>query len=165
MSGVTELGLFAGVIGSLLGLGDHTTSVLALTRLAGLATAVVITVLLLRRCAQERLDPLVGVGIGLGAVVLLGPVVHPWYLLWGVIPLAAATTHPAFRVPATLSCAGLAVVVAPTGSDFSFRAWVLPSAITAAALSLLVLLLLLRGRTPPLRAALRARAATPRMAT
>jgi alpha-1,6-mannosyltransferase len=165
MSGVTELGLFAGVIGSLLGLGDHTTSVLALTRLAGLATAVVINLLLLRRCAHKRLDPLVGVGIGLGAVVLLGPVVHPWYLLWAVIPLAAATTHPAFRVPATFSCAGLAVVVAPTGSDFSFRAWVLPSAIAAAALSLLVLLLLLRGRTPPLRAALRARAGTPRMAT
>lgn len=161
MSGVTEIGLLAGVAGSLLGLGDHTTSVLALTRLAGLATAAVLNLLLLWRCGQGRLDPLAGTGIGLGAVVLLGPVVHPWYLLWAVIPLAAATVHSAFRVLATLGCAGLAVAVAPTGSDFSFRAWVLPSAITAAALSLLVLLLVVRGRTPPLRAALRASAATP----
>jgi hypothetical protein len=44
----------------------------------------------------------------------------------------------------------LAVVVAPTGSDFLFRAWVLPSAIAAAAVTLVVPVLLVRGRTPPL---------------
>ncbi|MGH3765501.1 MAG: polyprenol phosphomannose-dependent alpha 1,6 mannosyltransferase MptB [Pseudonocardiaceae bacterium] len=150
MSVVTELGLLAGRIGSILGLGDHTTSVLALARLTGLAGAGGVCLLLLWRCWQGRLEPLAGIGIALGAVVLLGPVVHPWYLLWAVIPLAAAATHPAFRVSATAACAVLALVVAPTGADFLFRAWVLPSAIAAAAASLIVPLLVVRGRTPPL---------------
>lgn len=150
MSVVTELGLLGGWIGSLLGLGDHITSVLALTRFTGLAAAGGACLLLLWRCWKGRVEPLAGLGVGLGAVVLLGPVVHPWYLLWAVIPLAASATHPAFRTTATGACAALAVVVAPTGSDFLFRAWVLPSAIAAAAVTLVVPMLLVHGRTPPL---------------
>jgi alpha-1,6-mannosyltransferase len=165
MSVVTELGLLAAWIGTLLGLGDHTTSVLALVRLTGLAAASGVCLLALWRCWRGRLEPLAGIGIGLGAVVLLGPVVHPWYLLWAVIPLAASATHPAFRLTATVACAGLAVVVAPTGADFAFRAWVLPSAIAAAAVSLIVPMLAIRGRTPPLSGVLQANAPRPASAT
>jgi alpha-1,6-mannosyltransferase len=165
MSVVTELGLLAGWIGTLLGLGDHTSSVLALVRLTGLAGAGGICLLLLWRCWRGRVEPLAGIGIGLGAVVLLGPVVHPWYLLWAVIPLAAAATHPAFRIGATVACTALAVVVAPTGADFLFRAWVLPSAIAAAAVTVVVPVLLVRGRTPPLRSVLRAAVGQPKGAT
>ncbi|MGH3685195.1 MAG: polyprenol phosphomannose-dependent alpha 1,6 mannosyltransferase MptB [Pseudonocardiaceae bacterium] len=150
MSVVTELGLLAGWIGSLLGLGDHIISILTLTRLAGLAAAGGACLLLLWRCWRGRVEPLSGLGVGLGVVVLLGPVVHPWYLLWAAIPLAASATRPAFRTTATVASAVLAVVVAPTGSDFLFRAWVLPSAISAAAITLIVPMLLVRGRTPPL---------------
>jgi alpha-1,6-mannosyltransferase len=165
MSVVTELGLLAGRIGSLLGLGDHTTSVLSLVRLTGLAGAGGLCLWLLWRCWQGRLEPLAGIGIGLGAVVLLGPVVHPWYLLWAVIPLAASTTQPVFRITATLACAVLGLVVAPTGSDFLFRAWVLPSAIAAAAVTLVVPMLVVRGRTPPLSGVLRASASRSARAT
>lgn len=156
MSVVTELGLLGGWIGSLLGLGDHITSVLGLTRATGLAAAGGICLLLLWHCGKGRLEPVAGVGLALGAVVLLGPVVHPWYLLWAVIPLAASASHPAFRITATLACAVLAVVVAPTGSDFMFRDWVLPAVITAAAITMVVPILLVRGRTPALLTALRA---------
>ncbi len=155
MSVVTDLGLLAGWIGSLLGLGDHTASVLALTRLAGLAASGGVCLLLLWRCWRGQLEPLAGLGIGLGAVVLLGPVVHPWYLLWAAIPLAASATHPVFRTTATAASALLAVVVAPTGSDFLFRAWVVPSAIAAAAVTLVVPMLIVRRRTPPLFGVLR----------
>ena len=155
MSAVTELGMLAGWIGSGLGLGDHTTSVLLLTRATGLAAAGGVCLLLLWHCWRGRVQPLAGLGVGLGAVVLLGPVVHPWYLLWAAIPLAASTTHPAFRATATAASVVLAVVVAPTGSDFLFRAWVVPTAIVAAAATLVVPLLLVRGRTPPLSATLR----------
>jgi alpha-1,6-mannosyltransferase len=165
MSVVTELGLLAGWIGTLLGLGDHTSSVLTLIRLTGLLGAGGICLLLLWRCWRGRLEPLAGIGIGLGAVVLLGPVVHPWYLLWAVIPLAAAATHPAFRIGATVACTALAVVVAPTGADFLFRAWVVPAAIAAAAVTLIVPLLLVRGRTPALRGVLQAAASRSGSAT
>lgn len=154
MSVVTELGLLAGLIGSVLGLGDHTTSVLALTRATGLVMAGGVCVALLWRCWRGRIEPLTALGAALGAVVLLGPVVHPWYLLWSVIPLAASTTHPAFRLTATAASAVLAIMVAPTGSDFLFRAWVVPSAMAAAAITLIVPLLLIRGRAPPLSAVL-----------
>ena len=129
---------------------------LSLVRLTGLAGASGVCLLLLWRCWRGRLEPLAGIGMGLGAVVLLGPVVHPWYLLWAVIPLAASATYPAFRITATVACAGLAIVVAPTGSDFLFRAWVLPSAIAAAAATVLLPLVVVRGRTPGLSAVLRA---------
>ncbi|MGH3897044.1 MAG: polyprenol phosphomannose-dependent alpha 1,6 mannosyltransferase MptB [Pseudonocardiaceae bacterium] len=156
MSAVTDLGLLAGWIGSGLGLGDHTTSVLVLTRAVGLVAAGGVCLLLLWRCWRGRMEPLAGLGVGLGAVVLLGPVVHPWYLLWAAIPLAASATHAAFRTAATAASVLLAVVVAPTGSDFLFRAWVVPAAIVAAAITLVIPLLLVRGRTPPLSATLRA---------
>ena len=153
MSAATDLGLLTSWIGSRLGLGDHTSSVLVLTRATGLATAVAVCVLLLRRCRQGRMEPLAGLGIGLGAVVLLGPVVHPWYLLWAAIPLAASATQSAFRITATVASAVLAVLVTPTGSDFLFRAWVVPAAIAAAAVTVVVPLMLVRGRTPPLSVA------------
>ncbi|MGH3917084.1 MAG: polyprenol phosphomannose-dependent alpha 1,6 mannosyltransferase MptB, partial [Pseudonocardiaceae bacterium] len=152
MSVVTDLGLLAALIGTLFGLGDHTTSVLSLTRSLGLAAAGGVCLVLLWRCWRGRIEPVAGLGIGLGAVVLLGPVVHPWYLLWAAIPLAASATHPAFRVTATMASTVLALLVAPTGSDFLFRAWVVPTAIVAAAITLVVPLLLVRGRTPPLSA-------------
>jgi alpha-1,6-mannosyltransferase len=152
---VTDLGLLASSIGAVLGLGDHTTSVLGLARAIGLAAAAGVCAWMLWSCWRGRAEPLAGVGVGLGAVVLLGPVVHPWYVLWAAIPLAAAAAHPAFRVTATAASTVLAVLVAPTGSDFLFRAWVVPSAIVGAALALLVPLLLVRGRTPPWSAVLR----------
>lgn len=155
MSATTDLGVLAAWIGALLGLGDHTTSTLEVIRSAGLAASAGVCVLLLWRCWHGRLDPLAGLGVGLGAVVLLGPVVHPWYLLWAAIPLAASATHPVFRISATVASTVLALLVAPTGSDFLFRAWVVPTAIVAGAILLVVPLLVVRGRTPALSEALR----------
>ena len=46
-----------------------------------------------------RLHPVGALGVALGALVLLFPVVQPWYLLWAIIPLAAWATRPLFRSP------------------------------------------------------------------
>lgn len=155
MSLSTDLGLLAGQVGMWLGLGDHTGTVLVLTRAVGLAGAAAVCVVLLWRCWQGKAEPMAGLGIGLGAVVLLGPAVHPWYLLWAVIPLAAAATTANYRVLAVAGSAVLAVVVAPTGAGFLFRAWVLPAAIVAGLLALLVPLALVCGRTPAVTAVFR----------
>lgn len=148
MSLPTDLGLVGGWIGTWVGLGDHTSSVLTLTRTVGLTASGVVCLVMLWRCFRGRIGPLAGLGVGLGAVVVLAPVVHPWYLLWAAIPLAAAATPAAFRISATIGSAFLAVVVAPTGADFLFRAWVIPSAIVAALVALIVPLIVVRGRTP-----------------
>jgi alpha-1,6-mannosyltransferase len=64
---------------------------------------------------RHRLGPLYGLGIVLVALVVFGPALRPWYVIWGLIPLAAAATHPRVRQLLTLSCAALLPVVLPDG--------------------------------------------------
>ncbi|OLT12877.1 hypothetical protein BJF78_23380 [Pseudonocardia sp. CNS-139] len=144
MSVSTDLGLIGGQIGILGGLGDHTDSVLALTRGIGLLASAVVVGMLLLAVLRGRVDAITGMGTALGAVVLLGPIVHPWYLLWAVIPLAATRGLPAYRRSVLAASAVLALVVPPTGADFSFRAFQLPLAILAALVLLVLVLVVLR---------------------
>ncbi len=96
--------------------------------------------MLLLATLRGRIDAVTGMGAGLGAVVLLGPVVHPWYLLWAAIPLAATRGLPRYRRAALAASAVLAVVVPPTGADFNFRAYQLPMAVVAALIMLFLVL-------------------------
>ncbi|MEV1290693.1 polyprenol phosphomannose-dependent alpha 1,6 mannosyltransferase MptB [Pseudonocardia sp. NPDC049635] len=149
MSVSTDVGLLAGQVGRLAGLGDHTTATLTLARgLFAIPIAVIIIVLLLG-CLRGKVDPVTATGAGLGAVVLLGPVVHPWYLFWALLPLVATRAMPHYRRAMLLLSAFLALVVPPTGADFIFRGFQLPLAVIAGivmfALSLLVVHRLLRA--------------------
>jgi alpha-1,6-mannosyltransferase len=144
----TDLGVLGGQIGILAGLGDHTDAVLTLTRALGGRLAGFICVRLLLATLHGRIDPVTGVGCGLGAVVLLSPTVHPWYLLWGAIPLAASYARIRFRRVAVAVSAIVALLVPPTGADFAFRAYQLPMAIVAGVVILLVPLYLIRHRIP-----------------
>jgi alpha-1,6-mannosyltransferase len=135
MSPTTDLGLLGGLLGVVAGLGDHTTAVLALTRGTGLAAAAVCCTVLLVATLRGRLDPVTGTAAGLAAVVVLGPVVQPWYLLWIVVPLAA--TAASRRRAVLLAVSGcLAVLAVPTGSDFFFHGYQLPLAVAGAAVVL-----------------------------
>jgi alpha-1,6-mannosyltransferase len=165
MSVSTDLGLLGGQVGILARMGDHTDAVLAVARGIGLATSAVLVGMLLIAVVRGRLDAVTGMGAGLGAVVLLGPIVHPWYLLWAAIPLAATRGLPRYRRFALAASAVLALLVPPTGADFNFRAFQLPMAIVAALGILLVVLLVLRshlvGQTGPDIDALPGRAPVP----
>ena len=144
MSLSTDLGQLSGQVGILAGLGDHTDTVLTITRGAGGLAAAAICVRLLLAVLRGRVDPVTGLGVGLGAVVLLGPVVHPWYLLWAAIPLAATRGMPRHRRVALAASALLAVMLPPTGADFAFRSFQLPQAILAGLVVLVVALLVVR---------------------
>jgi hypothetical protein len=80
--------------------------------LGGLVVAAALSVLLLLHSA--RIGAVAAVGLCLAALVVLGPVVHPWYLLWGLIPLAAAAS-PALRRTVAISSAALVLLVLPGG--------------------------------------------------
>jgi alpha-1,6-mannosyltransferase len=153
MSVSTDVGLLSGQIGRVLGLGDHTDATLAIARGLFVVPMVIVVVVLLLACLRGRLDPVTGTGAGLGAVVLLGPVVHPWYLFWALLPLVATRAMPRYRRAMLVLSAFLALVVPPTGADFIFRAFQLPLAIVASlvmfALSLLVVRRLLRAPADP----------------
>ncbi len=66
------------------------TSVLSGTRVLGLGAAAAASVYLLLR--SDRIGAVRAMGISLLLFVVLGPVVQPWYLTWGVVLLAPVAT-------------------------------------------------------------------------
>ncbi|OZD10437.1 hypothetical protein CH275_00415 [Rhodococcus sp. 06-235-1A] len=146
MSIPTILGLGTGFVGVLLGLGDHTTAVLGLTRPIAAVVAGIIVVRMLIAVLRGRLHPVGALGVALGAVVLLFPVVQPWYLLWAVIPLAAWATTPSFRRPAIAFSALVSVILMPNGSEY--QPFQIVQAAVMTILTVAVLYLLTRNRMP-----------------
>jgi hypothetical protein len=107
----TDIGFWLGLLTDKLGLvGPEQT--LAAVRLAGLAAAGAVCLLMLRRHWNT---PVVGLGLGLSAVLALGPVVHPWYLLWAMVPLAAAATSPKIRRAVVITSIAMTAMVLPGG--------------------------------------------------
>ncbi|OZC60887.1 hypothetical protein CH274_08580 [Rhodococcus sp. 06-418-5] len=150
MSIPTILGLGTGFVGVLLGLGDHTTAVLGLTRPIAAVVAGIIVVRMLIAVLRGRLHPVGALGVALGAVVLLFPVVQPWYLLWAVIPLAAWATTPSFRRPAIAFSSLVSVILMPNGSEY--QPFQIVQAAVVTILTIAVLYLLTRNRMPwPIR--------------
>jgi alpha-1,6-mannosyltransferase len=86
MAPATGVGLLisgaAHVFGIAVGLGG----VLTMTRAIGLLAAAAVAVYCLLN--HERMGLLNALGITLMAFVLLGPVVQPWYLTWGIVLVA-----------------------------------------------------------------------------
>jgi hypothetical protein len=64
---------------------------------------------------RQRLGPLYGLGIVLLALVIFGPALRPWYVIWGLVPLAVAAHQPRVRRALALLCAGLLPMVLPDG--------------------------------------------------
>ncbi|WP_225727476.1 MULTISPECIES: polyprenol phosphomannose-dependent alpha 1,6 mannosyltransferase MptB [unclassified Nocardia] len=119
MSLPTALGIITGFGGVLLGLGDHTTALLSITRPIAAVVAGFLSLRMLFATLTGRLHPVGALGVALGAIVLLFPVVQPWYLLWAIVPLAAWATKPAFRVPAIAFSAVVSVILMPRGADLA----------------------------------------------
>ena len=102
----TDLGLLASVLGG-------GPKAVAMSRTAAAALAGAAAVLLLAR--SRRLGTGYALALALTTAVLLGPVVHPWYLVWGFALLAATTSDPRVqRVVLGLSIV-LCYIVPPTG--------------------------------------------------
>ncbi|SDQ12116.1 polyprenol phosphomannose-dependent alpha 1,6 mannosyltransferase MptB [Actinopolyspora saharensis] len=148
---MTALGMFGGGgIGMLLGIGNHTDAMLSITKVVGYGLSVAVCLWLLWRSFRGRVEPLTGLGVTLGAVALFGPVLHPWYLLWALPPLAASTNDSRFRNTITAVSAVVALLVPPTGAAYVLRAYMIPFAVIAALLAFALVLLCVRGRVPRL---------------
>ncbi|MFV0495452.1 polyprenol phosphomannose-dependent alpha 1,6 mannosyltransferase MptB [Mycobacterium sp.] len=147
MSPPTLLALGTGQAGILLGLGDHTTAVLALTRSIGVLAIMVIVSWLLLSVFLGRLHPIGGLGVVLGLTVALFPVVQPWYLLWAIVPLAAWATRHGFRVVAILSTLVVGIF-GPTANGDRFALFQIVDATVASALIVAVLIALTYNRLP-----------------
>jgi alpha-1,6-mannosyltransferase len=90
MAPATGVGLLISGTGHVFGIAVSLPGVLTLTRAIGLLAAAAIAVWCLWQ--RERIGLLSALGITMLAFVLLGPVVQPWYLTWGIILLAPVAT-------------------------------------------------------------------------
>ena len=88
LSPATALGLASGDVLSWIGLGDHLDTTVGVFRIIGeIAAVAIVGYLCLRPQGRTAVRSLT---LAFVAVVALGPVVQPWYLLWA-LPLAAAS--------------------------------------------------------------------------
>jgi alpha-1,6-mannosyltransferase len=90
MAPATGFGLLISGTAHVIGIGVGLGGVLTLTRAIGLIGAAAIAVYCLRH--RERIGMLGALGATMMAFVLLGPVVQPWYLTWGIIIVAPVVT-------------------------------------------------------------------------
>jgi hypothetical protein len=90
MAPATGVGLLVSGVAHVVGIGVGLGGVLTVTRLLGLLGASAIAAYCLLR--KDRLGTLTALGITALAFVILGPVVQPWYLTWGIILVAPVAT-------------------------------------------------------------------------
>ena len=92
MAPATAVGLVISGRSTCVHIGVGLGGVLTITRLLGLMAATAIAGYCLLH--KEALGTLTALGVTALAFVLLGPVVQPWYLTWGIILMAPVATGP-----------------------------------------------------------------------
>lgn len=115
MSVTTDIGVIAGALGQILGLGDHSEAILSITRAAGVLVAAGFVVRMLFATFRGTIHPIGGLGVGTFVLVILFPVVHPWYMLWAIVPLATWANRAFFRVAVVGYSAAMSFFVLPRG--------------------------------------------------
>ncbi|WP_405420166.1 polyprenol phosphomannose-dependent alpha 1,6 mannosyltransferase MptB [Pseudonocardia alni] len=134
-------------------LGADPVTALTATRTAGTLLAALLAAGVLVAQARGRTGATTALGLVLGAVVVLGPVLHPWYLLWALAPLACVPLPPRLRAALTGVVALFAVLVPPLAGDFSGRPMQLVAAYAGALLVVAVVGAVAAGTRARARAA------------
>ena len=138
----TVLGVGAGQGGLLLGLGDHTQAALDVMQPVGTLLGSIIAVVIMWQCWQRRINPILGLGIAMGAFVLLAPVIQPWYFLWAALPIAASTSDARYRKATIALTVLFSVTIMPNGA--TIPVYVIVQAVVVATVVTVAVLLLLR---------------------
>lgn len=107
-----QLGFLIGGLGTLAG-ATITAPAIAVTVKIGAVLGAIAGAALLWGIFRGRHNPLAGLGILFALMLVTGPVVQPWYLLWMILPLAA-TPH-ANRRPLVIVSAVSALLLPPVG--------------------------------------------------
>jgi hypothetical protein len=112
MSITTDLGYVFGTLTHWVD-GESVDEVRRVFWLAGLVVAGVTGLFLV--AYSRRMGPVLALGVCLAVLVIAGPVVHPWYLLWAVVPLAAAANSVLIRRIVAAGSVALVLLVLPGG--------------------------------------------------
>ncbi|MCP1387102.1 polyprenol phosphomannose-dependent alpha 1,6 mannosyltransferase MptB [Corynebacterium sp. TA-R-1] len=115
LSVTTEIGVIIGTVGDWFGF-EITDTAVHISRIVGIAIALMCMALLLWRTYTGRIRAAGGLGVATLILVILFPVVQPWYPLWAILPLAAWTTEPWARMGIAAYSAFLSFLVLPPGT-------------------------------------------------
>jgi len=120
MAPTNWFGFLIGGIGSVFG-AHLTQTMIGVGKIIGYLLSAIGIAVVLRRQWTGRIGAVSSLGLMLAALVVFGPAVQPWYLLWAVLPLAASL--PAGRARGTMTglVAVFSVVLPPIGGNFSGR--------------------------------------------
>ncbi|ALO10748.1 putative integral membrane protein [Streptomyces venezuelae] len=110
LSVTSDLGLALGTL-----LADDPEPVKGVVQKLGLLVAVGLILALAWRAWKGRIDPVLGLGLSLVALVALSPMVQPWYLLWGTVVVAAVAWHSRAGQVLAVFSAALVYETAPSG--------------------------------------------------
>lgn len=120
MAPTNWFGFLTGGIGALFG-ARVTGTMIGVGKVVGAVLAACGIAFVLHRQLRGRVGGVASLGAVLGLVVVLGPVVQPWYLLWAVVPLAACLPAGRARTGLVALVAVFAVLVPPPAGNFAGR--------------------------------------------
>ncbi|ALC05973.1 Alpha-(1-_6)-mannopyranosyltransferase B [Corynebacterium deserti GIMN1.010] len=115
MSITTNIGVVYGFLSMNLGLGDHTTAMLVVTRSAGILVAAAFMIRMLFATYRGHIHAIGGLGVSTFVLVILFPVVHPWYMLWAIVPLAPWANRLLFQLGVVAYSTAFSFFVLPRG--------------------------------------------------
>ncbi|GAA1473275.1 polyprenol phosphomannose-dependent alpha 1,6 mannosyltransferase MptB [Corynebacterium felinum] len=115
MSMSTAIGVVFSWVAEQLALGNHSDAMLVVTRMVGIAIAGVFMVRMLLATYAGRIHPVGALGVSTFVMVIFFPVVHPWYMLWAILPLSAWANRELFRGAVIAYTLVLSFFVLPRG--------------------------------------------------
>jgi alpha-1,6-mannosyltransferase len=141
LSPTTALGMTTGNLLDAVGLGYRVDGAVDAWRDIGAVVTVLILLYLV--LTGHRRSPARGLGLSLLTLVLLGPVVQTWYLLWGLVVLAGAGLSRNGTRAAVLASVGFTVfAVANAGSTVPTNIFLADGPVTLLSVAVVAALLL-----------------------
>jgi hypothetical protein len=129
LSAPTGLGMLADVVRGLPNFVTSADPTISAFRIVGQAvTAVIVLALWLR---AGRLGPVRALALALLTVVMLGPVVQPWYVVWSIVIAAAVRLQRRVWLVAAGASVWLSMMITPQGENLFLEIW--PTLATAVA--------------------------------
>ncbi|HUQ57669.1 polyprenol phosphomannose-dependent alpha 1,6 mannosyltransferase MptB [Lentzea sp.] len=90
-------------------------------RIAGLVLILCGLVVIVNRQLRGGVSEVTALGMMMSLIVVLGPVIQPWYLLWAALPLAACLPVGTWRTRVAVLVGVFALLVPPLAGNFSGR--------------------------------------------
>ncbi|MET9225876.1 polyprenol phosphomannose-dependent alpha 1,6 mannosyltransferase MptB [Lentzea sp. NPDC003310] len=90
-------------------------------RIAGLVLILCGVAAVVHRQLRGGVSEVMSLGLMMSLIVVLGPVIQPWYLLWAVLPLAACLPVGTWRTRVAVLAGVFALLVPPLAGNFAGR--------------------------------------------